>query len=69
MVAQTGSDAEVHFSRGESYLQSNQYNEAIKEFRQAISLKPEWPEAYFQLGSAYSAIPIVAGGKSFYILA
>ena len=63
MRAQNASDAEVHFSRGEAYLQSNQYNEAIKEFRQAISIKPKWPEAYFKLGSAYSAIPIVAGSS------
>jgi len=62
LIAQDSSEAEVHFNRGETNLQSNQYNAAIKEFQQAIRLKPKWPEAYFKLGMTYSAIPIVSGG-------
>ena len=56
VLAQVPSDADVHFRRGEEYIRSNQYNEAIKEFQQAISAKPKWPEAYFKLGQAYSSI-------------
>ena len=63
VLAQAPSEADVHFSLGETYLKLNQYTEAIKEFRRAINLKPNWPEAYFELGLAYSAIPIVTGSK------
>ncbi|HKZ81356.1 MAG TPA: TonB family protein [Pyrinomonadaceae bacterium] len=60
VLAQESTDAEAHFSRGEAYLQANQYNEAIREFHQATSINPKWPEAYFKLGVAYSAIPIAS---------
>ena len=58
VVAQNSSDAEVHFTRGEAYLESNQYGDAIKEFQQAVANNPKWPEAYFKLGMAYSAVPL-----------
>lgn len=60
VLPQDSSDAEVHFSRGEGYLRSNRSNEAINEFQRAVSIKPKWPEAYFKLGMAYSAIPITS---------
>lgn len=61
VLAQVSSEADVHFNLGKTYLQLNQYDEAVREFHQAISLKPTWPEAYFELGIAYSAIPIRSG--------
>jgi TonB family protein len=63
VIAQDSSDAEMYFNRGEANLQSNQYNAAIKEFQQAIRMKPKWPEAYFKLGVAYSGIPISVGSN------
>lgn len=58
VLAQDSSDAEGNFKRGEAYLQAKQYSEAIRAFKQAIRLKPEWAEAHFKLGVAQSAIPI-----------
>ncbi len=52
-LAQASSEADAYFSSGEVYLQSKQYSEAIKEFRQAIKLRPKWPEAYFKMGLAH----------------
>src|SRR5262245_1994429 len=63
LFAQVSSDADAHFNRGNASLQSHDYGAAIKEFQQAIRLKPNWPEAYFQLGRSYSAIPIALGGS------
>jgi len=61
VFAQNSSDAEVHFTRGEAYLRSNQYGDAIKEFQQAVAINPKWPDAYFKLGMAYSAVPLTNG--------
>ena len=49
--------AETLFNRGEEYLQSKNYTEAIKQFEKAVSLKPEWAEAHFKLGMAHSSVP------------
>jgi protein O-GlcNAc transferase len=57
-LAQTPTDAERLFSKGEEFLQSDNYIDAIKEFEKAISLKPDFAEAYFKLGVAHSKIPI-----------
>ncbi len=58
VLAQESPDAEAHLSRGEAYLQNNNYKEAIAEFKEAIRIKPKWADAYFKLGLAYSAVPI-----------
>lgn len=63
LIAQVPSDAEGHFNRGKANLQSHDYSAAIREFQQAIRLKPKWPEAYFELGRAYSGIPLSPGGS------
>lgn len=57
-VAQDLTDADKHFARGEEYLQKQKYTEAIEEFKEAIRIRPRWPEAYFKLGLAYSAVPL-----------
>jgi len=57
--AQDSTDSETLFNRGEQYLRSGNYSDAIKEFEQAIKLKPEWAEAYFKLGLAHSKVPIM----------
>jgi TonB family protein len=58
VFGQNPSDSEVHFNRGEEYLRSKQYREAIKEFQQAIEINPKSPEAYFKLGMAYSGLQL-----------
>ena len=55
--AQESADAEAHYRHGEAYLLSQKYSEAIGAFKEAIRLKPNWAEAYFKLGEAYSGIP------------
>jgi TonB family protein len=62
-LAQQSSEANAHFNLAKTYLQLKQYDEAIKEFKQAVRLRPTWPEAYFELGMAYSAIPIRSDGS------
>jgi TonB family C-terminal domain len=61
VFAQNSSDAELHFTRGETYLRSNQFSDAIKEFQQAVAINPKWPDAYFKLGVAYSGVPLTNG--------
>ncbi len=41
------------YEQGTTYLQKGQYREATGEFREAISLKPDFKEAYHGLGLAY----------------
>lgn len=64
VLAQDPKDADSRFNRGEEYLQSNKWKAAIKEFEKAISLKPDWAEAYFKLGTAHSKIPVTEKDRS-----
>jgi len=64
VFAQRTEDADSRFNRGDEYLQLNNYKEAIREFEKAISLKPDWAEAYFQLGIAHSKIPVTDKDRS-----
>ncbi|MFA5725473.1 MAG: ankyrin repeat domain-containing protein [Candidatus Omnitrophota bacterium] len=47
-------EAKRHFDRGLAALEmaspTDDYNPAIKEFEQAISLAPDWPDVYYKLG-------------------
>jgi len=58
LFAQESTDFERLFNRGDEYLQAKNYSESIKELEKAISLRPNWAEAYFKLGVAHSSIPI-----------
>ena len=46
------SPAQVAYDQGLAYLQSNRYNEAMVEFEKAISINPNYKEAYHGLGLA-----------------
>ena len=46
--------ADVYYDRGNSYINSSQYAEAIKNYDQAISLNPDLADAYYNRGNAYS---------------
>jgi TonB family protein len=61
--AQEPNKADGTFKRGDEYLQSQKYNEAIKEFEKAITLRPDWAEAYFKLGLAHSRFPLTDKDK------
>ena len=47
------SPAQVVYDQGIAYLHSNRYNEAISEFKKAITLDPKFREAYHRLGRAH----------------
>ena len=42
-----------HFHRGEEYFASQQYAEAVIEWRNAAQLDPSFADAFYQLGRAY----------------
>ena len=46
--------AEVYYRRGRRYLQNGQYEEAVREFSQAVRLKPDFARALDQIGLAYT---------------
>ncbi|MFH1091700.1 MAG: tetratricopeptide repeat protein, partial [Pseudomonadota bacterium] len=43
-------DAAQYFGRGLSFLDQNQYDQAIEEFKKAVELKPDYAEAYVNIG-------------------
>jgi tetratricopeptide (TPR) repeat protein len=49
-------EAKRHFDRGMAAVEManspDDYAPAIKEFKQAVSLAPNWPDAYYNLGKA-----------------
>lgn len=47
------SGAEEHLQLGKEYLEAKKYKQAIEEFSQAARLRPDWFEAYYQLGLAH----------------
>ena len=54
MHAQIANPAAAAISRGEAYLNHQNYEKAIAEFSQAIQLKPDSAEVYEKRGIAYS---------------
>ncbi len=46
--------AEQHFERGMTLANQSDYARAIKAFTQAITLKPDFVQAYYQRGRAYA---------------
>ncbi len=49
-------DAETHYWRGRSLLETGHYNEAIAEFRETLKLQPEFLKAYDNLGVCYDQL-------------
>ena len=48
--------AEREFSRAASYERTNMFKEAIEAYKQAVKLKPDYVDAYMQLGLDYYRI-------------
>lgn len=53
-VGAVSEDARRHLTRGQAAAEmaktNSDFEEALSEFRKAIELAPEWPDAYYQLG-------------------
>ena len=49
--AQIGNDAKLQYNKGLDYYQLGQYTQAAESFRQAISLDPNYIDAYYNLGA------------------
>ena len=47
------SEADKHNKLGLAYVNSNQYQEAVDAFKQAIRIKPDYAGAHYNLGFAY----------------
>ncbi len=47
--------AEEHFMLGNSYYDEKKYDLAIKEFEEAIRIKPDLADAHYNLGAVYSS--------------
>jgi tetratricopeptide (TPR) repeat protein len=47
--------AESHFRRGILELRASRYNAAVRDFREATQLQPNFPEAFYWLGRSYYA--------------
>ena len=56
--------SEARLDRGTDLLKSNRYDEAIAEFREAISLRPDNLFAHFKLGLAYVEAGRYAEGEA-----
>ena len=54
LAAQTGDAYEELLAEGARYLSSQDCRRAAKAYREAIALRPDEPEAYFNLGTALS---------------
>lgn len=48
-------EARRHFDRGTAATEAKDFQAAIKEFGQAVSLAPSWPDAAYNLGLAHEA--------------
>jgi len=46
-------EADTHFQRGISHINNSQYQEAIREFNQALAIDSKYVDAYCGMGIAY----------------
>lgn len=58
--------AEDHFRSGLSYFKDGYFDSAISEFQAAVSLNPNYTEAYYYLGQAYEKKNMVDRAESAY---
>lgn len=49
--ADLGNDAKLQYNKGIDYYQLGQYTQAAESFRQAVSLDPNYIDAYYNLGA------------------
>jgi len=58
--------AEISFQSGEQFLAAGNYDEAISHFRTATSLKPNYLEAWSELGNTLTKVKDFSGGIAAY---
>jgi len=46
-------DAETHYNRGISYQAQGAFDEAIREFEEAVRLRPDYAQAYNNIGTSH----------------
>ena len=51
-----GSSADLHWDDGVKYRDQQDYENALKEFKEVLRLKPGLPEVYFNIGFCYSVL-------------
>ena len=54
------------FELGQFYLLNQKFSEAIKKFKEALKLKPDDPQIYFQLGLAYEGACLVIEAREMF---
>lgn len=59
-------DAEEHYNEGVRHYQSGDLEEAVGEYRQAISIDPNYTEAFLNLGVIYKIQGDVDGARSYF---
>lgn len=52
----SGATKEKHITRGEEYLKKHRFNEAVMEFRAAVDIDPNSPEAHWGLARSYESL-------------
>jgi tetratricopeptide (TPR) repeat protein len=57
------SESDVHFALGLAYYGTASYRNAVKEFKDAVKLNPNFPSAHYGLGLAYLAYGDKGGAK------
>jgi tetratricopeptide (TPR) repeat protein len=53
-IAQQYDEAAVFYNKGVQYLEAEEYQKAIENFTEAIARKPQWVDAYYSRGVAYT---------------
>src|SRR5215213_3243643 len=63
-VFQTAGDWQDYFQQGISNAESGRYKEATESYRQAIRLRPDFAEAFSNLGYAYGKLERYAEARA-----
>jgi Ca-activated chloride channel family protein len=63
---QQAQDAAIYYDQGIAFLKADKIDEALKAFKEAIKLKPDYAEAYIGLGDAYSQRNDLSNGVEAY---
>ena len=63
ILMQQPADAQAHFRLGNIYIASSRYDAAIDAYRKAIALRPDYADAYGNLGNALAVRGDFLGGR------
>ncbi|MFO7789342.1 MAG: tetratricopeptide repeat protein, partial [Bacteroidales bacterium] len=53
VVAAEGQEAQLEYNAGVDYMKAERYQQAINKFNEALSVNPDFEQAYLNRGSAY----------------